>query len=194
MITVTTCVSPRPARPRIPAQRLLDRATAAGYAPREIATLTETDEGDLIVRSTNGGETILVDPANPDGAGQSGTLCYTPIPGRTRFNNPSRLKWFVPRNVSQAWTVADLEWEACKVHPPQSPSGGSDGWGGYSGWLFDGSDTEPVRAYALMKLMAKQRRLDSPRSLAASSELGRKLRDLIASSQWLDPVELASIL
>ena len=26
MITVTTCVSPRPARPRIPAQRLLDRA------------------------------------------------------------------------------------------------------------------------------------------------------------------------
>jgi hypothetical protein len=189
---MTTPVLPhRPPRPRIPAREILDRAAAFGISVRDINDAFELD-GDLVVDTGAGVQTIYVSADRPDGAGQHGPLLLRGAPG---YAEPHGMRKFVPRDgraTTEPWTVKDLEWAGRQLTPPSLPTMVADGFGGFGQWLFEETDA-PVRAYRLWTEIARRNREITMAEAVANFPVAALCRQLILDSRWLAEDEAATL-
>lgn len=177
----------RPPRPQIPPLELRKKAHPF-TTDSEIDTMWTTPDGDVHLMNPGGVEFVIVDPATPDGAGQSGFLLVRHPKGYTFGHVPN----FVARQQDQGegWTVEDLAWCAGKVDEPSAATALDDGWNGWSQYLLGGGEDQvPIRAYRLLRFQIDWRDKRGGQVAVNSSRLVPALRRLIADSGWLAPGE-----
>lgn len=182
----------RPARPRIPAAELLERAAEYGFPVRDLNDVWLTRDGDLVISSGAGVENICVSADRPDGAGQHGVLLHRAAPG---YAEPRGIPKFVPRDagpVNEPWTVEDLRWAGRQLVSPTA-EGVNDGFGGFRSFLFGGDGDAPVRALRLWEEIAKRNRGVTLAMAAANYPVAALCRQMILDSRWLSADEAAAL-
>lgn len=179
----------RPPRPQhVPEEILAEAARRLGMKRSEIVAVTDTDAG-RIIETTDGNAVIDVPADRPDSAGQTGLLIYRGVvcmsTGLPRYVDPATAGQ--QQGTGEAWTVADLDIEAARVHVP-APT--YDGPGGPSRRVWIGND--PVRARAVWCMIATGLGVEPQQAAHRSAEAGH-CRQLITASGWLSAREAASL-
>jgi len=179
----------RPPRPQhVPEEILAEAARRTGMKRSEILAVTDTDAG-RIIETSDGNSVIDVPADRPDGAGQTGLLIYrgvvcmsTSLPRYVDSATAQR-----QQGGGEAWTVADLDVEAARVHVPaptyDGPSGPSR-----RAWI----GTDPIRARAVWRMIAEGLGVE-PQQAAHRSPEADHCRQVIVASGWLSAREAASL-
>ena len=125
----------------MPEEILAEAARRTGMKRSEIVAVTDTDAG-RIIDTADGNAVIDVPADRPDGAGQTGLLIYRGAvcmsTGLPRYVDLVTARH--QQGTGEAWTVADLDVEAARVHVP-APEGGPSG-PSRRAWI----GTDPIRA------------------------------------------------
>lgn len=185
-VTATTEAPARPPRPaHIDPVVLAEAARRLGAKRCEIVSVLDTDAG-RIIETSDGTAVIDVPPDHPDGAGQTGLLVYRGVTGK----DTSLPRYVDPRlqqSAGEAWTVADLDVEAARLHVPaptyDGPSGPSR-----RGWV--GAD--PIRARAVWVKIAAGLDVEPGQAVHRSAEAAH-CRQVIAACGWLSDREAAAL-
>jgi hypothetical protein len=189
--TVTT-ISEAPVRPPRPQhiddETRADAARRLGMKPSEITAVVDTDAG-RIVTTADGTALIDVPVDRPDGAGQTGLLVYRGLiskdSGASRYVDPTTARQHT--GTSEAWSVADLDTEAARLHVP-APAYGDPSGPSQSAWI--GND--PIRARAVWCKIATGLGVDPAQAAHRNAEAAY-CRKVIAASGWLSAAEAAAL-
>lgn len=179
----------RPPRPQhVDPEVLTEAARRLGMKRSEIVSVVDTDAG-RIIETIDGTAVIDVPADHPDGAGQTGLLIYRGVVGRdtglSRYVDPATAG--AQQSAGEAWTLADLDIEAARVHIP-GPVYGDPSGPSRRGWI--GND--PIRARAVWNQIAANLEVEHGAAAHRDREAAH-CRAVIVASGWLSAPEAAAL-